>query len=175
MLFDWNDRKAGGNAKKHGVTFDEAMTSFFDEAALDLASRTIRMAKPATTSSGAPLAAVYSSCPIPTEEVMAKRSGSSQPAKRRRASAAGTTKTRKRVTIDLSDIPEMTDAQLAAAVRKRAERRKSGRPLLGRERRQLIAFRIDVDLLNKLKVDAKRQGIGYQTHIHNILADRVAS
>lgn len=36
MLFDWNDRKAGGNAKKHGVTFDEAMTSFFDEAALDL-------------------------------------------------------------------------------------------------------------------------------------------
>ena len=106
---------------------------------------------------------------------MAKRSGSSQPAKRRRASAAATTKTRKRVTIDLSDIPEMTDAQLAAAVRERAERRKSGRPLLGRERRQLIAFRIDVDLLNKLKVDAKRQGIGYQTHIHNILADRVAS
>ena len=36
MLFDWDDRKAARNARKHGVTFDEAMTSFFDEAVLDL-------------------------------------------------------------------------------------------------------------------------------------------
>ena len=69
----------------------------------------------------------------------------------------------------------MTDEQLTAAIKERAERRQLGRPLLGRARRQLIAFRIDVDLLKSLKVEAKRLGIGYQTHMHNIIADRVAS
>ena len=69
----------------------------------------------------------------------------------------------------------MTDEQLTAAIQERAARRKLGRPFLGRARRQLIAFRIDVDLLKSLKVEARRQGIGYQTHLHNILARQIAS
>ena len=32
--FDWDKRKAASNAKKHGVTFDEAMLDFDDPFAL---------------------------------------------------------------------------------------------------------------------------------------------
>ena len=31
--FEWDDRKAAANASKHGVTFDEARSVFFDERA----------------------------------------------------------------------------------------------------------------------------------------------
>jgi len=30
MQFEWNDNKAQGNARKHGVTFDEALSAFYD-------------------------------------------------------------------------------------------------------------------------------------------------
>jgi uncharacterized protein len=33
LRFEWDERKAGANARKHGVTFDEARTVFFDERA----------------------------------------------------------------------------------------------------------------------------------------------
>jgi uncharacterized DUF497 family protein len=32
--FEWNDAKATANVRKHGVTFEEAMTVFLDELAL---------------------------------------------------------------------------------------------------------------------------------------------
>jgi uncharacterized DUF497 family protein len=32
--FEWDPRKARTNARKHGVSFDEASTAFFDEEAL---------------------------------------------------------------------------------------------------------------------------------------------
>lgn len=34
MKFEWDQVKARANAKKHGVTFDEARAVFFDDAAL---------------------------------------------------------------------------------------------------------------------------------------------
>ena len=34
MKFDWNQAKANANSKKHGVTFEEARTVFFDEFAV---------------------------------------------------------------------------------------------------------------------------------------------
>ena len=34
LRFVWDSRKAVSNAKKHGVTFDEAETVFLDESAL---------------------------------------------------------------------------------------------------------------------------------------------
>lgn len=34
IRFEWDKRKAASNAKKHGVTFDEARTVFFDEFAI---------------------------------------------------------------------------------------------------------------------------------------------
>lgn len=32
--FEWNQEKAASNIKKHGVSFDEAVTVFWDENAL---------------------------------------------------------------------------------------------------------------------------------------------
>lgn len=34
MEFEWDSRKAEGNVRKHGVTFDEAATVFLDELAV---------------------------------------------------------------------------------------------------------------------------------------------
>jgi uncharacterized protein len=33
LKFEWDERKSTANAKKHGVTFEEAKTVFFDERA----------------------------------------------------------------------------------------------------------------------------------------------
>lgn len=37
IRFDWDDRKAQANRRKHGVFFDEASTVFFDDDALLIA------------------------------------------------------------------------------------------------------------------------------------------
>jgi uncharacterized protein len=34
LRFDWDPRKAAANLRKHGVSFEEAQTSFLDEDAL---------------------------------------------------------------------------------------------------------------------------------------------
>jgi uncharacterized DUF497 family protein len=34
MEFEWNSAKANANLKKHGVSFDEAQTVFYDELAI---------------------------------------------------------------------------------------------------------------------------------------------
>lgn len=66
--------------------------------------------------------------------------------------------------IDFSDIPEMSDAQLRAM-------RRVGRPTLGEVARQLIAIRIDPQVLEDLRNEAKRRDIGYQTLINDILTE----
>ncbi|MDH3445680.1 MAG: BrnT family toxin [Deltaproteobacteria bacterium] len=35
MIFEWDPRKAVGNSKKHGVSFEEAATAFLDPEGLD--------------------------------------------------------------------------------------------------------------------------------------------
>ena len=35
LLFDWNVRKSSANKKKHGVSFEEAQSVFFDEDAIE--------------------------------------------------------------------------------------------------------------------------------------------
>ena len=37
MRFDWDRRKAALNERKHGISFEEAQTAFFDEEALIIA------------------------------------------------------------------------------------------------------------------------------------------
>ena len=32
--FEWDKRKASGNVRKHGISFEEARTAFFDESAV---------------------------------------------------------------------------------------------------------------------------------------------
>jgi len=34
LTFEWDEKKNTGNTKKHGVSFDEAKTAFFDEYAI---------------------------------------------------------------------------------------------------------------------------------------------
>ena len=35
LRFDWDDDKAAANLRKHGVTFDEAVTVFYDDQAVE--------------------------------------------------------------------------------------------------------------------------------------------
>lgn len=90
--------------------------------------------------------------------------------RKRSASSARRARTRKNVrpipdrNIDFSDIPEMSDAQLRAM-------RRVGRPTLGEVARQLIAIRIDPQLLHDLRKEAEQRHIGYQTLINNVLAE----
>ena len=67
--------------------------------------------------------------------------------------------------IDFSDIPESTDAELANA-------RRVGRPKTG-QAKQLIAFRIDPELLAKLRKLAAKKGRPYQTFLHELLESAV--
>jgi predicted DNA binding CopG/RHH family protein len=89
---------------------------------------------------------------------MAKKvSGSSAPG-RRAAKSGRPTPDRD---IDFSDIPELTDEQLARATR-------VGRPKSG-SAKQLIAIRISPQVLDALRKMAARQGKPYQTLIHELL------
>ena len=56
--------------------------------------------------------------------------------------------------IDFSDIPEVSPAQLRAM-------RRVGRPPLGAAARRLIAIRIDPQVLDAVRREAKRRGLGY--------------
>jgi uncharacterized protein (DUF4415 family) len=94
-------------------------------------------------------------------EPMAKRSGSSARARRAGRKGEPTKKTRRR--IDYSDIPPLSDEQLASM-------RRVGRPRLGRDARQSIAIRIDPAVLEQLRHEAKRRNTGYQTLINEVLA-----
>jgi uncharacterized protein (DUF4415 family) len=84
-----------------------------------------------------------------------------QAAKRKRPIAKGHR-------IDFSDIPELSNAQLRAM-------RRVGRPPLGEYARQLIAIRVDPQVLAEVKKEAKRRDVGYQTLINDILAKHAKS
>ena len=69
----------------------------------------------------------------------------------------------KRRKIDYSDIPPLSDAQLASM-------RRIGRPPLGDEPRQLIAIRLDPKVLRWLKAVATKRQVPYQSLINDLLA-----
>lgn len=60
----------------------------------------------------------------------------------------------------------MSDEQLHAMHR-------VGRPPLGDAARRLIAIRLDPDVLNRFRKEAKRRKVGYQTLINQVLAEYV--
>ena len=94
---------------------------------------------------------------------MAKGSASS--ARAGRAVKSGRPMRRRRG-IDFSDIPEASSAQLRAM-------RRVGRPPLGAEARRLIAIRIDPQVLDAVRREAKRRGLGYQSLINHVLAKHI--
>ena len=65
--------------------------------------------------------------------------------------------------IDYSDIPPLSDRQLASM-------RRVGRPPLGDEPRQLIAIRLDATVLRWLKSVAAKRHMPYQSLINDLLA-----
>jgi len=76
---------------------------------------------------------------------------------------------KKRVTkrkIDYSDIPPLSDGQLASM-------RRVGRPLLGDEPRQLIAIRLDPKVLRWLRAVAAKRQVPYQSLINDMLASEM--
>ena len=95
---------------------------------------------------------------------MARASASSAPAGRARRNGRPTR--RQRRAIDLSDIPETSPAQLRAM-------RRVGRPPLGAAARRLIAIRIDPEVLDAVRREARRKGLGYQSLINELLAAHV--
>ena len=68
--------------------------------------------------------------------------------------------------IDFTGIPEASEAQLRSM-------RPVGRPPLGERARQLIAIRVDPDVLEALQKEAAKRRIGYQTLVNRVLADYV--
>jgi uncharacterized protein (DUF4415 family) len=92
---------------------------------------------------------------------MRKRSVSSAPVARAAANAKRT-----RQTIDFSDVPDSSPAQLRAM-------RRVGRPPLGDRTRQLIAIRVDPGVLDRFRKEAQRRRVGYQTLINEVLAQHV--
>ena len=64
--------------------------------------------------------------------------------------------------IDFSDIPPLTPEQLK-------KMKRVGRPLMGPAPRKAIHIRLDPDVLEKLKIKAKKKGIPYQSLINEIL------
>jgi uncharacterized protein (DUF4415 family) len=66
--------------------------------------------------------------------------------------------------IDYSDIPALTDEELA-----RFRPYNRGRPLLGNAPRKLISIKLDQDLIKSLKKEAATRGTKYQSLIHEIL------
>jgi uncharacterized protein (DUF4415 family) len=72
----------------------------------------------------------------------------------------------RRRAIDFSDVPEASPAQLRAM-------RRVGRPPLGAAARRLIAIRIDPQVLDAVRREAKRRGLGYQSLINDLLAKHV--
>ena len=92
---------------------------------------------------------------------MRKRSGSSARGARAAANAPRTVRR-----IDYLDIPESSPEQLRAM-------RRVGRPPLGDEPRQLIAIRVDPDVLDQFRKEARRRRVGYQTLINEVLAQHV--
>lgn len=51
--------------------------------------------------------------------------------------------------------------------------RRVGRPPLGDAARRLIAIRLDPDILNRFRKEARRRKLGYQTLINQVLAEYV--
>ena len=93
---------------------------------------------------------------------MAARSASSARAARVVKSAPRTSGSK----IDFSDIPDSSPEQLRAM-------RRVGRPPIGERSRQLIALRVDPDVLDEFRKEARRRRVGYQTLMHEALAQHV--
>ncbi len=68
--------------------------------------------------------------------------------------------------INYTDIPKLNASHLKKFKR-------VGRPLVGESPRQAISVRIETEVLSKLKKQAHKKGVGYQSLINQILKKAV--
>ncbi len=94
---------------------------------------------------------------------MSKRSASSA-----RGGPAAVTALGTRREIDCSDIPDSSPDQLRAMQR-------VGRPPIRERSRQLIAIRVDADVLDAFRKEARKRKVGCQALISEILAQHTRS
>jgi uncharacterized DUF497 family protein len=163
-VFEWDAGKAAANLAKHAVSFDEAATVFGDPNGLDgpdvrHSTQERRFLRLGRSVAGRVLMVATRR----GDREMSTRSGSSTRDERAGKKGRRTVARRK---IDFSDLPEASGAQLRAM-------RRVGRPPLGARARQLIAIRLDPEVLARFRKAAKRRNIGYQTLINKALAEYV--
>ena len=152
------------DAVKHGVSFDEAATIFVDPDALDgpdvrHSAKETRFLRLGRSVLGQVLMIAYTlrrSANVETIRIISARG----PAVKKEPLTAVARKRK----IDFSEIPEASTDQLRAM-------RRVCRPPIGDAARQLIAIRLDPDVLKHLRTEAKRTKVGYQTLINRVLAD----
>jgi uncharacterized DUF497 family protein len=159
-MFSRDSPKALLNYEKHKVSFDEALTVFVDEWALDwkdllhsqVEKRHKRIGKSIMNRI---LIVVYTTRRLKDgkETVRIISAHGKQ--------AAKSVKHMPDKNIDYSDIPESTDEELKRA-------RRVGRPSTGNAK-QLIAIRISPRVLDKLRKMAAKLGKPYQTLINELL------
>ena len=68
MLYEWNAAKASANARKHGVSFEEASSVFLDPFAMTFADPDLRRRRSAKSPSDAAFEIAFCSSPIASEE-----------------------------------------------------------------------------------------------------------
>jgi uncharacterized DUF497 family protein len=162
-VFEWDPVKAAGNLEKHGCHLKKPRQVFkIDSRGLDGPDIEHSTTEPRRLHLGQSifgrLLVVAYTLRRHDDEKETIRIISARLASKKERQAYADRK------IDFSDIPEMSDDQLRAM-------RRVGRPTLGDVARQLIAIRIDPQVLEHLRKEAQRQDIGYQTLINNILTE----
>ena len=192
MIFEWDPAKAKVNHRKHGVTFEEAASTFFDPNGFEVQDvhhsddeqRWIRIAISAFSRL---LLVVHTEREKHGQETSASSAHAKRVKKKNEPTLvsfdANEIMSRLRVVyekekesidkvdnadehIDFSDVPELTEDQLRSAKRTRR-----GRPPLGAFPRKTISMKIDPGVLEQIKLAAEANGTGYQTFIHGILED----
>lgn len=69
--------------------------------------------------------------------------------------------------------PELPAVQTDSSPAQLKAMRRVGRPPLGDRTRQLITIRLDPDVLDQFRKEARRRRVGYQTLINEVLARHV--
>lgn len=162
IVFACDAKKTGINFLKHEISFEEAISVFIDPEGLHIEDREhstievkyIRLAK---STSGKTLVVVYTFRRVMKKKQFELSVRGGRPVKREKL--MGRTK------IDFSDMLELTDPELSTA-------RRVGRPNMDHPK-ELIAFRIDPDLLFRLRKLALKKNKPYQTLLHEIIEKAV--
>ena len=169
MRFEWDDAKAAANRRKHGVTFEDAITAFDDPWAL--------LAPDPKHSGSEPRSWLIGEADV---GVLVVVSPSVSPAHGFASSVLGGP-----AAGSVSDMPkarqfpfetarritarEVESARKAIEQRLGKPRPRRGRPPKGREKFLAVSIRLHPRVVAWARKEARRRGLGYQTVINEAL------